>query len=149
MDPPFVFTPDDAWITPESADYWQSFGLTISDSQIDNLPGAPGPNEKMVTTMEERKLWKNDPILVNGKRRWRIHYSFAWHDVPFFGGVILSDKYQTLIRKMLSYIESEACFTFVEVTTQNDEGLKNLLKLADYQRGGCMSFAGRQSFSLS
>ena len=128
-------TPDDTRYTPETAEYWRSLGLTIVESQIRESGPAVTTSEIKANAVTNKHHWMTDPINVDGERRWRIRYGFGW------GKKKLSEEYQDEVRKSLKLMEDEVCFTFVEVTSLDEEHL-GIIKYFNGGGGGCWSHVG-------
>ena len=135
MEPPTELTLNDTRYTPESAEYWRSFGLQIPENQIDDADSI----EDTVKGMHYKNHWKNDPIIVNGKRRWRIRFGFQWNKEGA-NGRLLTEEYRERVRKALKWLEYEACLTFVEVTDLAEEEM-GIIRY--FSESGCWSYVGK------
>ena len=136
MSPPVELTLNDTRYTYESAEYWRSFGLEIPDNQIDDVPA---PSDGTPRAIRYNNHWKNDPIIVNGKRRWRIRFGFQWNKEGA-NGRLLTEEYRERIRHALRWLEYETCLTFVEVTDLEEEE-KGIIRY--FSQSGCWSYVGQ------
>ena len=77
--------------------------------------------------------------MVNGKRRWRIRFSFVFIKEGT-DGELLNEFYQERIRHALKWLEYDTCLTFVEVFDAEEETMGIIRYFDEY---GCWSYVGR------